>query len=207
MNQQLTVFFDNGCSDFIIKHAAAELIKPSAKQVYAGNTSIGGVGNSHTVSKHGIYTVKIPLYDGEVASMSGICLDRITSQFPMYPLGEVEKDVCNAYRRVGGDLKQLPKLPTTIGGEVDIMIGIKYLRYHPKPVFQLPSGLCIYESMFQSADGSRGIIGGPHEIFSRIQQQFYGSKEKKSFFAYQYQSFKMGFKIDLPVPFYGSQPA
>ncbi|XP_066924073.1 uncharacterized protein [Clytia hemisphaerica] len=45
---------------------------------------------------------------------------------------------------------------------------MKYNRYFPEPVFQLPSGLTIYRSQFVNTDGSFGIIGGPHEVFNRI---------------------------------------
>ena len=38
-------------------------------------------------------------------------------------------------------MKNLPKLPRYIGGNTDFMIGIKYLRYYPEKIFQLPSGL------------------------------------------------------------------
>ena len=50
------------------------------------------------------------------------------------------------------------------------MIGIKYLRYHPRAIFQLPSGLTIYESVFENADGGRGVIGGPHKVFNSIKK-------------------------------------
>ena len=48
------------------------------------------------------------------------------------------------------------------------MIGIKYLRYYPQVIFQLPSGLTIYKSLFHNPDGGRGIIGGLHQIFNNI---------------------------------------
>ena len=52
------------------------------------------------------------------------------------------------------------------------MIGIKYLRYYPEKIFQLPSGLSIYKSWFKNPDGSRGVISGPHEVFTRIESTY-----------------------------------
>ena len=52
------------------------------------------------------------------------------------------------------------------------MIEVKYLRHHPKLIYQLSSGLSIYESMFKNSDGTRGIIGDPHEVFTKIEEQF-----------------------------------
>ena len=68
-------------------------------------------------------------------------------------------DITKAYKDAGGDARTLPKIPKSVGGEIDFIIGIKYLRYYPKMIFQLPSGLTIYESVFENADGGRGVIG------------------------------------------------
>ena len=72
----------------------------------------------------------------------------------------------------GGSSDDLPRLPENVGGETDIMIGIQYLKYFPVMKFSLPNGLTIYESQFSSYDGKRGIIGGPHRVFSEIHKAF-----------------------------------
>ena len=41
------------------------------------------------------------------------------------------------------DIRNLPKLPNYVDGHTDIIIGVKYLRYYPENIFQLPSGLFI----------------------------------------------------------------
>ena len=106
--------------------------------------SLGGVGGMTVQSSHGIYSVRLPLRNSKEATMSGVCLDQITAAFPEYPLaGKVSKDIEDAYIASYGNLIGLPLLPVSVGGEVDFMVGIKYLRYHPEPVFKLPSGLVI----------------------------------------------------------------
>ena len=73
---------------------------------------------------------------------------------------EVAKDIQKEYEKSRTNSREkLPKLPRSVGGNTDFMIGIKYLKYFPKEIFQLPSGLTIYESVFLNADGSRGVIG------------------------------------------------
>ena len=57
-------------------------------------------------------------------------------------------------------------MPDEVGGETDIIIGMKYLKYFPKEVYKLPDGLTIYEAMFKSSDGSKGVVAGPHSSFS-----------------------------------------
>ena len=81
-------------------------------------------------------------------------------------------DITKAYKNAGGDPRTLPKIPKSIGGEIDFMIGIKYLRYYPKMIFQLPSGLTIYESVFENANGGSSVIEGPHETFINIRNYY-----------------------------------
>jgi len=78
--------------------------------------------------------------------LSGTCLPKITTLFPEYPLAEAQKEL---YKNARHHVKRLLKLPEVVGGRVDLMIGIKYLRYCPKSVLQLSSGLTIYKSVFE----------------------------------------------------------
>ena len=88
-----------------------------------------------TESKHGVYTIKLPLYNGEEIQLTGTCMDQITQEFPMYPIeGKVDNDIKEAYKKIGGDPRILPKLPKQCGGAVDFMVGISYNRYCPDTV-------------------------------------------------------------------------
>ena len=135
-----------------------------------------------------------------MAVLSGICLENITSKFPNFPLhGAVMQDIQNAYESSGGDVSQLPLLPEFIGGEVDFMLGAKYLRYHPEKVFSLPSGLTIYESPFLNVDGSRGVIGGPHAIFTEIERSTNLNRSSPcqvSFLCQQYELYRKGYQVN-----------
>uniref|UniRef100_A0A7M5UL97 Uncharacterized protein n=1 Tax=Clytia hemisphaerica TaxID=252671 RepID=A0A7M5UL97_9CNID len=162
------IFFDSGCSDFIVRKSAVERLGPHVTLISNIPVSITGVGKKSTSAEHGIYRVQLPLASGETAVLRGTCLTDITGEFPQFPLKEAEKDLCFA---AGPLAKTFPKLPSHIGGNVDFMIGMKYLKYHPKPIFQIPTGLTIFKSIFRSADGTTGIIGGPHESFSKIRFQ------------------------------------
>ena len=76
--------------------------------------------------------------------MTGFCLEKLTHDFPMYKLNEdVIKDLQYGFKAISkeDDPKKLPSISTQVGGSVDSMIGIQYLRYHPRLIFQLPSGL------------------------------------------------------------------
>ena len=166
-NNDFTVFFDNGCNDFLIKYSAIKKLGKEARKESSRVTHIGGVGNTTTCSTLGSYSVNVPMVNGKYASLSGICIDQITTTFPEYPLNEVYKSIQENYF---GDPSILPVPSSSVGGDVHLMIGIKYIRYHPKLIFQLPSGLGIYESVFLNTDGGQGVIGGPHPIFTAIQK-------------------------------------
>ena len=73
------------------------------------------------------------MYNGREAVMSDPCLDQVTTKFPKYPRnGRVQRDINDVYRSQGGMVSNLPKLPEEVGGETDLLIGIKYLKYFPE---------------------------------------------------------------------------
>ena len=137
----------------------------------------------------------LPLFNGNEATLSGVCLDQITVKFPNYSIrGRVEDNIIKGYKVNGGDPRELPKLPKSVGGHTDFMIGIKYLRYYPEKVFQLPSGLSIYRSWFKNADGTRGVIGGPHRVFTEIESTYL--MNSATFVSNQYELFKSGYQVN-----------
>ena len=195
MTSVLQYFFDTGCSDFVSCHDAIRKMERRCQQNVKGPIELGGVGDCKVVSPYGIYEVKLPLDNGKDAVFFGICLDAITSKFPLYPLkGEVEKDIHEAYSISGGDVTKLPSLPKFVGGNIDFMIGAKYMRYHPTPVFTIPSGLTIYLSPFKGFDGTKGVMGGPHKVFSAVQRQ--AKSHHTSYLTQQYELFQMEYPIN-----------
>ena len=182
-DQHYTVFFDSGCSDMVVRHDAILRLGGRAKQEIKGPMSLGGVGNMKVESKHGIYQIRLPLTNGKSAVLAGVCLDTITNTFPIYPIkGQLQDDIFKAYEENGGNIDSLPKLPDSIGGDVDIMIGSKYLRYHPEAIFSLPSGLTVFKSLLVGANGDQGIIGGPHPVITQVDHNH--NKNKSCQYAY-----------------------
>ena len=94
----------------------------------------------------------------------------------------------------GKHRKYLPDLPAFVGGHTDFMIGVKYLRYYPEKLFQLPSGLAIDKSWFKNADGTRGLIGGPHRVFAEIEISH--QVNVRSFLTDQYKLFNSGYQVN-----------
>ena len=49
-------------------------------------------------SEHGVYMIRLPLLNGQDAVLAGVCLDRITNTFPLYPIqGRVKEDIYKAF--------------------------------------------------------------------------------------------------------------
>ena len=197
-NERYTLFFDSGCSDMVSRYSAVQRIRGRASHELKGLIKLGGVGDVQTESAYGVYQVRLPLVSGKNAVLTGVCLEQITATFPIYPLqGKVQCDIEEAYKLSGGDTSDLPSLPKCIGGDVDFMIGAKYLRYHPKEIFTLPSGLSIYSSPFANADGGQGVIGGPHAIFTEINKSMSSDQLcQHAYFSEQYKLYKIGFQVN-----------
>ena len=173
----INLFFDSGCGNAVIKKAAIEKLSSvgRAKQVTEGPLVIRGVGGQQSVSTDGVYSVCLPLHNGRNAVITGLCLPQITSEFPIYDLRVVEQDI-NAEGMKGRKKSHtnLPKLPSKVGGETDILLGQQFAKYFPKMIFESETGLGLYESCFASPCSSRGVAAGPHPEFSKIERNFKG---------------------------------
>ena len=83
---------------------------------------------------------------------------------------------------------------------MDLMFGSKLLRYHARFVFQLLSGLTIYESVFLNADGGRGVVGGPHEVFEMMAQQMHSQQINiTTFLSDQAKLFANGYPVNPDI--------
>ena len=204
-NQPYTIFYDSGCGDFISRFSAIQRIGSNAAKIQSGPMLLGGIGGITTTSQHGIYSVKLPLKNGNDALFTGVTIDHITNTFPIYPLqGRVENDIHTSYEQHNGNANDLPKLPVQVGGDVDFMIGIKYMKYFPEQIFQLPSGLTIYRSCFLNSDGSSdGIIGGPHEIFNQIDNYKFFNQPLSFFVKSQHELFQLGYQVNPDLSLLG----
>ena len=59
------------------------------------------------------------------------------------------------------------KVPSEVGGEIDVIIGNKYNLIHPVPLHTLECGLTIYSMTLETHNPEfNACIGGPHKSFS-----------------------------------------
>ena len=169
----LCQFYDNGCGNAVFSRWAIEQLVSlgRAEQTCSKSLILRGVNGQESICPYGEWKVRLPLLNGNEAILIGICVDEVTETFPEYPLDKVEDD----FRMEFGEQPEnqvvcprLPKLSKKVGGKVDIMIGSQYLKYFPREVGRLESGLTLYKSLFRSSDGTNGIISGPHPSFTLV---------------------------------------
>ena len=196
--------YDSGCESFVSQRGALDFLPSHCKKnVWPGPVLLHGVGGCEVTSKYGHYEVKLPIFDGRLATFSGLCLDTVTGTMPPYPVREVRQTIVDAYVRSGGKESDLPNVPSLVGGETDFLFGMAYNWFLPQRLFVLPSGLAIYRSVFVGVDGTRGCIGGSHELFAQCEKQFFESNgdnpalEFHAFLRQRIQLFNDGFKVCL----------
>ncbi len=198
-----SLFFDGGCRKFVSRYNAIERLGSRATLLEKGPIGIAGVGGMKMTTPHGIYQIKLPVRGGYEALISGTCMDKITEKFPMYPLdGKVEQDITAAYVKAGGKGK-LPSLEPLVGGDSDFMFGGAYLRYFPKELFRMPSGLTIYESVFQNASGGYGVVGGNHSVFTEIEKWYHLNSQGLNFIQSQLKIYYCGYQVNPDVRMLG----
>ena len=158
-------FFDSGCSDAVARHGVP------GKQlagicVNEGPISCFGVGATEITAKQE-WIVKLKRKDGNYQLVQTLTMDTVCAPMP----------VVNTERAVA-ELKESDQdstalqnccVPPQVGGNVDIILGIRYNNVAPKAIHNLETGLTIYSINLETHDPSyNAAIGGPHSSFSAI---------------------------------------
>ena len=206
----LNLFFDSGCGDMVIRKDAVDILQQQGRATLLspGPITFTGVGDKRSVSEHGTYTVRLPLLNGNDATISGLCLDKVTADFPKYYLQKVAKDVEAMGKSEGVNWKDLPILPSQVGGRTDVIIGLKYKKYFPRESHMFKTGLTVYSSYFKGIDGTVGTIGGPHHEFSKAAKRHFKGTHANYRFAYYIPPvnfYQENFQLTCQVPLLGSK--
>ena len=79
----LKLFFDRGCGDMIVKKSEVEKLAAfgRAEQIVSQPIVLSGVGDQKFVCNEGAYTVRLPLFSGKNALLTGLCLPKITVSY------------------------------------------------------------------------------------------------------------------------------
>ena len=165
--KNLLVFYDSGCSGACLSdYAHARL---DTEEVNPGPTRMGVAGGGIVTIPGGEERFWLDLAtQGERATFTGLQMPTITTEFPVWNLSEAFNELRKAHRAEHPFQQDVPQPPEVIGGRpVDVMLGIRYLKYFPKPIFSLPCGLTVHRGLFKSPDGCYGVLGGTHKSWRR----------------------------------------
>jgi len=173
-------FFDTGANNNLIDGELAEEI--NLKVVDSTPSTLGIVGGGRLSTRYGSYKVHIgPTPEEKYQELLCQGIFQVTSTFNHYDLTNVNNEVRKS--------KQLPTkepLPNYIGGsKVHLLIGIKNPNVIPKLLFTLDSGIGVYQSVFPDKFGSRICYGGPHNVFTLINNKANGNVNHFSTFFIQ----------------------
>ena len=163
---KLLVFYDSGCQTATISERAAAVL--DTEVIRPGPSQVSVAGGGFVDIKGGEERFTLPLADGKSrATFTALVMPAVTTEFPTWDLNDARADMEKSWKKdMNG--RPMPKLPDSIGGTaVDVMIGIQYMKWFPRILYVLENGLAMHESMLQSADGCRGILGGPHPSFRK----------------------------------------
>ena len=198
-NKPVQVFFDKGCSDCVVREGIPG-VEWKGIITKKGPFGIGGVGGLSSLTKDE-WMVLVPRADGKMQAVRCHSMNQVTCNFPMYDLSSAVKAVKED--APGNKMLQSCRLPSTIGGEVDCLLGIKYSFIQPEPVHTLvESGLSIYSSKLMSHDGvTNAMIGGSHESFDFFANMAGGVSQLMAHFTEGLLKFREG-----AVPRIGTNP-
>ena len=169
-NEELLAFYDSGCGGAGMSERAYQLLETST--VRAGPTLLDVAGGRTIEIPYGDEQFTMELEGGkQLATLTALRMLSITTPFPLVRLLQAWTDLQQEAYKASNDLK-LPEVDEEIGGtSVDLILGIKYLKYFPQLVFNLPSGLAVYRARFRSASGRQAVLGGPHAAWSNAVQK------------------------------------
>ena len=171
-----------GANQHLIDGAIAERL--NLKVVDPRNTSLNVVGGGRIWTEYGLYAVRLgPTPKGKFHELRCQGINRITSSYPKYDLGPINKSVLKT-----GKIRHV-SLPEYIGGsQVRLLIGIKDTAIDPINLFTLPCGLGVYKSQFKDKFKSRICYGGPSHLFSKVNREVNGTSQSFSIFFSQIAS-------------------
>lgn len=168
--QECLTFFDRGANQNLIDGDLAE--SANLKVLNPRSVPIGVVGGGRIWTEYGMYCLNIgPTPEGYYHEVKCQGIKKITERFPHYDLSDVNKLVRKSESYAPGT-----NLPKFIGGSrVKLLLGIKDVQLDPEKLFTLPCGLGIYQSQLMDKFKSRICFGGPHSLFSEVNERAGGN--------------------------------
>ena len=196
--RELFCFMDSGCSHVIWK-TGVPIKELDGIKTRAGPFTINAAADT-SVRVNDEYLCLVNRMDGTKQLMLGVCIDKITTTFPLIDTSEAYKELVD---NAPNDVKKLVaslKCPKLIGGDPDMLLGIHYNNCFPEVVYRMENGLFIAKLKLCSSNGYSGAIGGPHRSFAQLAHQVGDTNHLMSCFINGIKMFRKMGPPKLPVP-------
>ena len=167
-SRAVKILYDSGCSDLLMKHGVPGHELEGVK-VQQGPFVIGAVAGVQVMARDA-WMVKMKMLDGCCQVLEGLTVDQVTTEFPIVNLTEA----VNAVKTDKPSDKALQnvRLPDEVGGEVDVLLGIKYNALFPELLHMLPTGLAVYKVRVKSFKNMyTAVLAGPHTSFDVLRKR------------------------------------
>ena len=127
------------------------------------------VAGGNVAYASGEFASLLPLADGSFQCVRGLTLPKVTGSMPEANLVPVFNNIkasaeCSDNTRI----KNL-EIPKRLGGNVDMLLGIRYQSIFPQILHAFPNGLTVFESKLMPASpNALACIGGPISCLDQI---------------------------------------
>ena len=158
-------FFDSGCSDAVAKHGIPGT-QLNGICINEGPINCFGVGATQIKAKQE-WLIKLKKKDGNYQLVQTLTMDTVCAPMPLVNTSQAVHELKES-DKVNSVLQNC-RVPPQVGGNVDLILGIRYNNIGPKAIHTLESGLTIYSINLETHDSSiNAAIGGPHSSFSAM---------------------------------------
>ena len=168
----LMTLYDTGCGGVLFREGVPQKELQGSVLKTKGPFIVNGVGDT-SVTVNDEYLCAMELVDDTRQIMEGWTVNKITATLPMVSLGAAEAELKSS-NKDNSELQDL-RCPPQAGGDCDVLLGILYSSIFPEEVHSLENGLTIYKLRLTPHDKRySAVIGGPHESFQFMTQEFGG---------------------------------
>ena len=200
LQNSIMAFIDSGANCFLSQEGIPENELISVK-LQDGPIPLS-VASGMTTYASPEYASLLPLANGNYQTVRGLTLRKVTGDMPELDLAyafERIKTKCSSNKRI-----QNLKVPSIVGGQVQMILGIRYQTIYPEVLHSFPNGLTVFESKLRPAESNAlACIGGPLSCIDSLCNSL-GASTTMSYMANLTQNLGQYLKIDLFPSLYSS---
>ena len=177
------------------RYDAVKTVGSRAVQESSLPVSIGGVANSMIKSYHGIFQVRLPLFNVSDEVFSEVCIYHITVKFPHYPLKK-SKRWCHQQLKTEWEWsKCFAEIVAVCWWPHRLHVGHKITSILSRKNVSVATWTHQLQIMVKNIDSIRSFASGPYKIFTEIESKYH--IKTTTFISDEYKLFKATYQVNL----------